>query len=135
MSTRTATGCSRNLIRTPKRLLRRSGPVRRFELSDWPQNFEAAFATRRTPSGRIDIFHRMVWQVPSSVWLRILHFHRFDIVFLKVCQESLIVFFLQQRFTLNACVEAFDWFQCRTEVVFHFISDFQGSLISYLSLL
>ena len=68
-------------------------------------------------SGLIDIFHRMVGQVPNFVWLRILHFHRFDIVFLKVCQESLIVFFLQKRFTLKACVEVFDLVQCRVEVV------------------
>ena len=114
MAARTATGCSQNLIRTPKRL-RRLGPVRRFELSDWQRNFEAAFADF---CWLVDIFHRMVWQVPNSVLLRILHSHRFDIVFLEVCLESLIVFFLQERFTLKACVEAFDLVQCRIEVVF-----------------
>ena len=51
MSTRTATRCSRNLIRTPKRLLRRSDPVRRFEIGNWPRNFEAAFANRRNFPG------------------------------------------------------------------------------------
>ena len=118
MSTRTATGCSRNFIRTPKKLLRRSGPVKRFKLSDWPRNFDFGICNSAHFSGLIDVFHRMVWQVPNSVWLRILHFHRFDIVFLEVCQESLIVFFLQRRFTLKACVEAFDLVQCRIEVVF-----------------
>ena len=77
-------------------------------------------------SGLFDIFHRMVWQVPNSVWLRILHFHRFDIVFLKVCRKSLIVFFLQQRFRLKACVEAFDLVQCRIEVVFQLYFWFPG---------
>ena len=57
MFARTATGCSRNLTRTPKRLLRRSGPVTRCELSDWPRNFEAAFVNRRAFPGLL-IFSR-----------------------------------------------------------------------------
>ena len=51
MSARTATGCSRNLIRTPKSLLSRSGPARRLDLRDWPRKFEAAFATPQTFPG------------------------------------------------------------------------------------
>ena len=84
-------------------------------------------------SGLIDIFQRMMWQVPNSVWLRVLPFHRFDIAFFKVCQESLILFFLQQRLTLKACVEAFDLVQCRIEVVLQLYFWFPGQF-DFLSL-
>ena len=62
-------------------------------------------------------------------------FPQLDIVFLKVCKESLTAFLFKQRFTLKECVELkfFTWFSAQFKLFSNFISDFQCSLISYLS--
>ena len=51
ISERTATGCSLNLNKIPTKIINKSGPVRKFEFSDSPRNFNAAFATLLTFPG------------------------------------------------------------------------------------